>query len=93
MQSALHITTKVLPGNKIEIEVPAGSIGEDIEVIVILPGKPRLSSRRVLDTLAAAHKLGSFRTAEEIDRDLQTERDSWGLPKHCSGYSSSQLNN
>ncbi len=77
MQSALHITTKVLPGDKIEIEVPAGSIGEDIEVIIILPDKPQSPNRRVLETLAAAHKLGSFRTAEEIDRDLQTERDAW----------------
>jgi len=77
MQSALHITTKVLPGNKIEIEVPAGSIGESIEVIVILPEKPQAPNRRVLETLAAAHKLGSFRTAEEIDRDLQAERDAW----------------
>lgn len=79
MRSALHITTRVLPGNKIEIAVPAGSIGEDIEVIVMLPDKPRPQppNRRVLETLAAAHKLGSFRTAEESDRDLQTERDAW----------------
>ncbi len=26
MQSALHITTKVLPGNKIEIEIPEAQI-------------------------------------------------------------------
>ena len=79
MKSALHITTKILPGN--------------IEVIIMLPDKPQPPNRRVLETPAAAHKLGSFRTSEEIDRDLQIERDSWGLPKHRSGYSSSQLNN
>jgi hypothetical protein len=70
MQSVLHITTKVLPGNKIEIAVPAGLIGEDVEVIIILRDKPQPPNRRVLETLVVAHKLRSFRTTEEIDRDL-----------------------
>jgi len=30
MQAAFHITTKVLPGNKIEIQLPEGAIGEEI---------------------------------------------------------------
>jgi hypothetical protein len=41
MQSALRIETKVLPGNKIEINLPADtpltSVGQTIEVIVLLP--------------------------------------------------------
>jgi hypothetical protein len=77
MQTSLRISTKVLPGNKIEIEIPEGNIGEDIEVIVMLPEKPKPTKRRALEILAAAHKLGSFRSIEEIDRDLQAERDSW----------------
>ncbi|MEG4507726.1 hypothetical protein QUA81_18680 [Microcoleus sp. F6_B4] len=32
MQSAIRITTKVLAGNKLEIQVPPGSVGEDVEV-------------------------------------------------------------
>ena len=39
MQSALHITTKVLPGNKIEIQVPEAEIGDSVDVFVILPEK------------------------------------------------------
>jgi len=39
MQSAIRITTKVLAGNKLEIQVPPGSVGEEVEVFVILPEK------------------------------------------------------
>jgi hypothetical protein len=77
MQAALRITTKVLPGSKIEIEIPEGTVGEDIEVIVMLPEKPKPAQRRALEILAAAHKLGTGRSIDEIDRDLQAERDSW----------------
>jgi hypothetical protein len=37
MQPALHITTKVLPGNKIEIDIPDAEIGDSVDVFVILP--------------------------------------------------------
>jgi len=39
MQSAFHITTKVLPGNRIEIELPSGSEGEDVDVFIVLAAK------------------------------------------------------
>jgi hypothetical protein len=41
MQPALHLTTKVLPGNKIEIEIPEGEIGDTVDVFVVLPEKPK----------------------------------------------------
>ena len=77
MQSAIRITTRVLPGNKVEILIPPGSEGEDVEVIVVLPEKKQQSQKSALDILEEFHKRGSFRTAEEIDRDLRAERDSW----------------
>lgn len=77
MQSALRITTKVLPGNKIEIQLPPGSEGDDIEVFVILPEKPQLKRRNILTFLEDIHRRGSFRPTEEIDRDLRAERNSW----------------
>lgn len=40
MQSAIRITTKVIAGNKLEIQVPPGSVGEEVEVFVIIPEKP-----------------------------------------------------
>lgn len=30
MQAAFHITTKVLPGNKIEIQLPEGAIAQGL---------------------------------------------------------------
>ncbi|MEG4493405.1 hypothetical protein [Microcoleus sp. D3_18_C4] len=40
MQSAIRITTKVIAGNKLEIQVPPGSVGEEVEVFVMRPEKP-----------------------------------------------------
>lgn len=34
MQPALQVTTKVLPGNKIEVEIPEGEIGDTTVVIL-----------------------------------------------------------
>ena len=36
MQSAIRITTKVLAGHKLEIQVPPGFVGEEVEVFVII---------------------------------------------------------
>lgn len=77
MQSAIKIKTKVLSGNKIEIELPPGSEGAEVEVFVVLPEKPKPGRRNVLELLEEIHKHGPFRTVEEIDRDLKLERDSW----------------
>jgi hypothetical protein len=78
MQAALRFTTKVLPGNRIEIQVPEGEIGNDIEVIVLLPERPQqMPKRSALEILADAHQLGTFRTPEEIDQCIQDEKNSW----------------
>jgi hypothetical protein len=37
MQSALQIVTKVLPGNRIEVQIPSGSEGQNVTVFVVLP--------------------------------------------------------
>jgi hypothetical protein len=37
MQSALRITTKVLPGNRIEVQLPLSSEGQEVEVFIVLP--------------------------------------------------------
>lgn len=53
MQSALRIETKVLPGNRIEINLPSeavpDSVGQTIEVIIILPEKPKLMRQNILE--------------------------------------------
>jgi hypothetical protein len=83
MQSALRIKTKVLPGNKIEINLPAdmlsSSVGQTIEVIVLMPEqKPALERQSILQLLEEIHKQRPVgRSVEEINRDLQAERNAW----------------
>ena len=83
MQSALRIETKVLPGNKIEIELPPNTalnvVGETIEVILILPDKPTgATPQSILGILAEIHsQRPTSRSVAEINRDLQGERDAW----------------
>ncbi len=77
MQPALHLTTKVLPGNKIEIEIPEGEIGDTVDVFVVLPKKPKAKKRSVMKILEEVHAKRPPRSAEDIDRQLREERDSW----------------
>lgn len=77
MQSALHITTKVLLGGKVELQLPPESVGDEIEIFVVLPEKKKTTPQSVLDFFEDIHRHGPFRTGEEIDRDLQEERNSW----------------
>jgi hypothetical protein len=76
MQSAFHVTTRVLPGNKIEIELPPGSEGQDVNVFVVLP-QSNAKPFNILEFLAAARERHAGRTAEEIDQQIRAERDSW----------------
>ncbi len=77
MQSALRITTKVLPGNKIEIEIPEAKVGDNVDVFVILPEKIETKKRSVMEILEEVHAQRPPKSAEEIDRYLQEERSSW----------------
>ena len=77
MQPALHLTTKVLPGNKIEIEIPEGEIGDTVDVFVVLPRKHKLEQRSLLEIIEESRSRNILRSAEDIDRQLREERDSW----------------
>jgi hypothetical protein len=77
MQPALHLTTKVLPGKKIEIEIPEGEIGDTVDVFIVLPEKPKAKKRSVLELIEESRSRNVLRSAEEIDRQLREERDSW----------------
>jgi hypothetical protein len=37
MKSTLHLTTKILAGNRIEIESPTLLVGQTVEVVVFVP--------------------------------------------------------
>lgn len=77
MQPALHLTTKVLPGNKIEIEIPEGEIGDTVDVFVVLPEKPKAKQRSVLKIIEESRSRNTLRSAEDIDRQIKKERESW----------------
>lgn len=79
MQSAIHLKTKILPGRKIELEVPQATEGEDVEVIVIMPSpRPSQSRPSVIDILDEIHRRRPYGlSTEEIDSSLQAERDAW----------------
>ncbi len=83
MQSALRIETKILPGNRIEINLPTDtastSVGQLVEVIVLLPEqKPAREKQSILKLLEEIHQQRPIgRSVEEINRDLQAERDAW----------------
>lgn len=77
MQPALRITTKVLPGNKIEIEIPQAEIGDSVDVFVILPEKTEPKKRSVMEILEEVHAKRPAKSVEEIDKQLREERESW----------------
>ncbi|MBW4631012.1 MAG: hypothetical protein KME30_03630 [Iphinoe sp. HA4291-MV1] len=77
MQPALHITTHVLPGNKIEIQIPEAKEGDTVDIFVILPDKSLSKRSSVLELIEQICSKRPFRSTENIDRQLQEERDSW----------------
>lgn len=57
MQSALHISTQVLPGKKIEISSPELPVGDDVEVFIIAPKTSIYHCLSVINSLEDVHSL------------------------------------
>jgi hypothetical protein len=77
MQAALHLTTTVHPGGKIEVADPQLPAGEAVEVIVLFPGPSAAPRRSVVDVLAEAPGQILFRTPADVETYLREERDAW----------------
>jgi hypothetical protein len=77
MQPALHISTKVLPGSKIEIFDPELQVGDAVEVFVIIKKKSSRTHRSAIDLLDELPGQRLFKTPEEADEYLQEERSAW----------------
>ena len=75
MHKALHITTKVLPGGRIEIVDQKLPVGESVDVVVLhsLASK----QRSALEILKEAPGQRLFKTAEQVEAYLKDERASW----------------
>ncbi|HHP7245749.1 MAG TPA: hypothetical protein ACFE0H_13795 [Elainellaceae cyanobacterium] len=81
LQSALRIRAIVSSDNRLELELPPGSEGQEVEVLVILPNPSNQQTHKkkqtVLEIIENARKRHATRTAEEIDQQIRAERESW----------------
>lgn len=77
MQSAIRVTTRVLPGGKLEVQLPPESAGDEVEVFIVLPEKPVVETFSAIDIIKQPRDHQIFKTPEEVDQYLRTERDSW----------------
>jgi hypothetical protein len=75
----VHVKTRVLPGNRIEVAAEGLREGEDVEVTIKSVGEPEQKPRRgildFLDSLPPNKK--SPEQWAEFEREFQRERDSW----------------
>jgi hypothetical protein len=73
---ALQVMTTVLPGHRIEIEVPELPVGARATVLILLE-EPQPPKRRLQEVLGDYPGGRLFKSAEEVDAYLREERDSW----------------
>ncbi len=76
MSRTLQFQTTILPGNRIEIQVPELVEGRQATVLVLVDDVT-LPKRKLGDILAAYPGGQLFRSAEEVDAFLKAERESW----------------
>ena len=81
MQPALHITTTIQAGNRIELQIPdgdIGDIGDIVEVFVILTDKSLPTKQKsILAMIETIHSQQPSRTSDEIEQQIQEARDGW----------------
>lgn len=77
MQSALHLKTQVLPGNKIEIQSDNLKIGDTVDVFVITEKELNQKQNSIQDILQGLEGQEIFKTSQEVDEYLQRERETW----------------
>jgi len=77
IQSPLRITTKVLPGGKVEIQVPSGYEGQEVEVFVVFPPPTSVNRSSFVAFIEELQNQHPKRSVEEINHDLMMERKSW----------------
>ena len=77
MESAMRIKTRVLPGKKIEVTSPSLVEGEQVEVFIVFPDAAHGRRRSVMDIIETTSPPEVFKTADDADRHLERERNSW----------------
>ncbi len=81
VQEALHITTRILPGGRIDIAAPQLQPGESVDVFILRgygPAPAAMPVRRsAVDILADAPAHRLFNDADQVDAYVQQQRNSW----------------
>jgi hypothetical protein len=72
-----HIKATVLPGNKIEVPAPEYAVGQTVDVAVTWPESAPAKRRSALEILDSLPGGRLFKTAEEVDKYIDEERNSW----------------
>jgi hypothetical protein len=78
MRPAIHTTTRVMPGGRIEVTAPEFVEGQAVEVIVVLPetaGEQPDGIATFLNSLPDRKRDAAY--WEEREREFKAERDSW----------------
>ncbi len=78
MATTLRVSTKVLPGNRIEVPTPELAEGQTVNVLIVPEGATTEPRQTVLDFLNSLPP--GRRSPEEweaFEREFQEERNSW----------------
>lgn len=67
MQPALHIIAKVLPGNRLEVQLPSGTEGQEVSVFVVLPNQ---THEKKIETQTRFFDLTEMAADSDIQREL-----------------------
>ena len=76
MQTAIRLTTHVLPGGRVEVSDAQLLPGTPVDVFVV-PQVDEASRPTIVDVLAMSPGHLAFQTAEEVDAYVREERDAW----------------
>jgi len=77
MQPPLHISTTVQSGNKIEVTDPHLKEGDSVEMLLYVSPPEKSARRSAVSIIESLHGHRLFQSAQEVDRFLEEERNSW----------------
>jgi hypothetical protein len=72
MQPALHITTKVLPGDRVELQLPSGSEGQEVDIFIILAANSPVNKVVATSPISKAEFFAQL-AEMAADPDIQAE--------------------
>ncbi len=75
--TTLQVKTRVLPGGRIEVQVPDLLEGTEATVQITVDETPPPKKKSFLENLGGYKGGQSFKTVEEVDDYIHEERNSW----------------